>query len=702
MYIYIAYIACVLILLVLGITVIVADRKSPINRSFLTLTITSIYWILMLFLGYYFEATPEVSIVFIRLANSAGILAGLVLSVFFYLFPKKTFKISKVISVVVFVLAGIIFSISAFTPLVEKSIIIENGIIIHEELGPFMGVFTISSAALILGAVIFSIIKLKDLQGIERKKMKISAVGLFTFVIIAVITNLVLPIFGNNDFARVSVLSTLIFTIPVFYSLQKHRFIDASNFALGLLQKIVLIGLYLFVATGAFSLMVTIIPGANFYILVPISAFIALMILQRIEKVFPQFYTSSFKALTDGLAELKAKLVYGEDYTQFMNLLENFFIIKMNIKNVRIFAIRSSEEKLAVPVYIKDKLTEELEKNRDDLLVYEEIKFKRLEEDTKNIIMEKMKAIDSCLAIPLFSESNLIGIFSIGFKAKDEGFSREEINEILKIKHILEVGFMNILLKKNLQEENNFMKSVIEEKTKKLKEQFKQIKELLNQKSDFIAVTAHEFRTPLSIALFQLQNMMETYEKTPDIENDLATVEKALEDLKTLTQKLFDVQKYDLNKVDLVLEPVGIKKYVSEIYQGFKTTADDKGIELTLNDMIKEEIEMQLDQSQMRQVFHNLLNNAAKFVPAKGGKIRIELSDNEENITIKIIDNGNGVSDEEKGQIFEKFKSKKNSAAAGIGLGLYLCFKITELHKGKINVEDAPGGGASFVINLPK
>lgn len=705
MYIYIAYIICVVILISLGVVAILTDRKSSNNKAFLGITIISVYWVASLFLTYYFgdRGNVELSTFFIRLANSAGILAGFILAIFFYYFPRKTFEASSTAKIILLIATVFFFTISSFTALIEKLVIIEGGEIIQEDYGPLAGLFAIFSFGLIFLALGIGIKKMFILHGLERKKIKIVVIGLSAFVIVTVTTNFVIPLlYGKNYLVKESVLFSLLFTIPVFYSLQKHRFFDASNVALTILRKVVLLILFVSVALSVYGLITLITSEVDPIISVVISSITALLVFKRIEKVFPQFYTSSFRALTDGLAELRAKLVYGEDYEEFIKLLEEFFVIKMNIKNVRIFAIRSSDEKLAVPVYIKDELTEELEHRRNDLLVYDEIKFKRMDEDTKEKIRRKMNKIDSCLAIPLFSENNLIGIFSVGFKSKNEGFSREEILEILRIKHILEIGFMNILLKKNLQEENDFMKKVIEEKTKKLKEQFKQIKELLNQKSDFIAVTAHEFRTPLSIALFQLQDMMDTYEKNPGVTKDLEEVEKAIEDLKTLTQKLFDVQKYDLNKINLTLEPVGIKKYIKEIYKGFKTTADEKGIELSLKDLMKKEVEMQLDQSQMRQVFHNLLNNAFKFIPTKGGKIIIELSDDPKNIYIKIIDNGKGVSNEEKDKIFEKFRSKKNSAAAGIGLGLYLSFKITELHKGGIHVEDASGGGASFIINLPK
>ena len=103
------------------------------------------------------------------------------------------------------------------------------------------------------------------------------------------------------------------------------------------------------------------------------------------------------------------------------------------------------------------------------------------------------------------------------------------------------------------------------------------------------------------------------------------------------------------------------------------------------------------DQAQLRQVFHNLLTNASKFTP-KGGRIELSLSSKDSQIQVSVDDSGDGIPDVLKKSIFEKFRTKK--AGAGIGLGLYLCMKIIELHKGKIWVEDSKLGGASFKIIL--
>jgi two-component system OmpR family sensor kinase len=103
----------------------------------------------------------------------------------------------------------------------------------------------------------------------------------------------------------------------------------------------------------------------------------------------------------------------------------------------------------------------------------------------------------------------------------------------------------------------------------------------------------------------------------------------------------------------------------------------------------------------MRQVMHNLLTNAQKFTQ-ENGNITIQVEAKKGLISLSVIDNGPGISKNDKQRIFEKFQTTKSHMGMGIGLGLYLCKSIVDLHKGYIEIHDTPGGGATFLIKFPK
>ena len=241
------------------------------------------------------------------------------------------------------------------------------------------------------------------------------------------------------------------------------------------------------------------------------------------------------------------------------------------------------------------------------------------------------------------------------------------------------------------------MKAIIEKKTRQLKKKIKEINELLKQQADFIAVTAHEFRTPLSIATFQVDDILHSKKPAKERLKNLTVVETSIANIKQLTEKLFAVQQYDLNKVEIHPEKIELTSFMKELHKDFVPIMKDKGLSISLKMGTKKKLSTVVDQAQFRQVLHNLLTNASKFTP-KGGKIQLYLGGSKGMIDIRVDDNGDGIPDNLKKTIFEKFRTKK--AGAGIGLGLYLCKKIIELHKGKLCVEDSPMGGASFRISL--
>jgi signal transduction histidine kinase len=125
---------------------------------------------------------------------------------------------------------------------------------------------------------------------------------------------------------------------------------------------------------------------------------------------------------------------------------------------------------------------------------------------------------------------------------------------------------MNILLKEALEEENDLMKKIINKKTENLEEQNREVSKLLKQQSDFIAVAAHEFRTPLSIALFQIEDATDTYKNNDKIFNEMKVVQGSLNNLRVLTNSLFDTEKYDLEKIEVNKININILDFLKEIF----------------------------------------------------------------------------------------------------------------------------------------
>ena len=140
---------------------------------------------------------------------------------------------------------------------------------------------------------------------------------------------------------------------------------------------------------------------------------------------------------------------------------------------------------------------------------------------------------------------------------------------------------------------------------------------------------------------------------------------------------------------------------VSEIGEAFQAVAQQKGIALSLE--TPGDVSVMGDETQLRQLFSNLIDNAVKYTPS-GGAINIAVAADNEQVTVTVQDTGIGISKEDIPRIFDRFyrvdksRSRENG---GSGLGLSICYWIVKAHQGTIEVGSSPGNGTTIFVTLP-
>ena len=230
----------------------------------------------------------------------------------------------------------------------------------------------------------------------------------------------------------------------------------------------------------------------------------------------------------------------------------------------------------------------------------------------------------------------------------------------------------------------------------------------LGQMRRFVADASHELRTPLVSVrgyaeLYRkgaLKKKSEVQEAMLRIESEAIRMSSLVESLLTLA-RLDENQQLDAKKVDM------IELIQSVIKSG--SSADKKlsfsvltlsGAKLPKDEKIFAEI----NESQIRQVLVNLIENAKRF-SANNSSIEIAIGQKtEDEITIEVIDHGDGIPKQLRDKVFERFyraDNSRNRETGGTGLGLDIVKEIVLLHKGLIEVRDTPQGGATFRVKLP-
>ena len=149
-------------------------------------------------------------------------------------------------------------------------------------------------------------------------------------------------------------------------------------------------------------------------------------------------------------------------------------------------------------------------------------------------------------------------------------------------------------------------------------------------------------------------------------------------------------------------QKVELDMLLLEVYETHDPLMKEKGLDLTLSLYEQDIPAMQLDKDRITQVLSILLDNARNHTPVPG-KIELELAVHRNRVQIRVSDTGPGVTDSERKRIFERFyRSEKSRSQRGhFGLGLSIAAEIVKKHNGRIWVQDAPTGGAEFVVELP-
>lgn len=687
----------------MGIIVLRSDLKSKSNILFFALCLSLIIWLFFLFFSFYVAAfSYDMAFFTVKISWAASFTILPLVIAFLYYFPHVTFKISR-FKALAFSAYVMFFSlITIFSDFLESDIVIENGILTKDIFGPMYPLYLISMLIFLSFTIYLFIHKLLRTRGIERKKIAIAFFGLIFTAVVVIFTNTILPFFGIFSLQPISVIFVLILVSSFFYSIQKCRFFDLSHLFLSLTRKSILVLGFALTFLLVHIIFTYLLPNISPIVPGLFAALSAVFFIVWLNRMFPQLSGKDFREFKKLLSELQSNVYYVESYKSLLDFMEESFVIKLHISKADLLSVRTRNINMNIPVYVHNAFIKILEKNVRDVLVFDEIKFLNFPEDVKKLLIKVLSDLKASLCFPLFRESKLIGLFLLGTKENTTPYTGDEIKEVLKLKKYIEISFMNILLKRNMQEENDLMKKIIREKTTQLSKKVKEVKQLVKQQADFITVTAHEFRTPLSIAMFQLEDTLEKHRHTKKVNSELELLDKSLKNLKYLTEELFQVQQHDLEKVKLNKSNTEIVNFITETFVNFKPPMEKKSISFKLVNNIKYDLFICIDASQMRQVLHNLLGNALKFSAKRNAKIVLSIDDLGDYVLIKLSDNGGGIPDIDKLRIFEKFQSKNPSMGMGLGLGLYLCKKIVELHSGKIWVEDSLIGGAAFCIKLKK
>ncbi len=225
--------------------------------------------------------------------------------------------------------------------------------------------------------------------------------------------------------------------------------------------------------------------------------------------------------------------------------------------------------------------------------------------------------------------------------------------------------------------------------------------EVDQMKSRFFANISHEFRTPLTLILGPVRQIIETMEDGK-VRSELQVVQRNANRLLGLVNQLLDVARLESGTMKLRTVLQDIVPMVKALTLSFASYAERKGITLAFS-AETEKIPVYIDRDKLEKIVTNILSNAFKFTP-EGGRIEVAVAMDDGRVDLTIRDTGIGIAAEKIPRIFDRFYQadvRHPKGQEGTGIGLSLTKELVELHRGSIKVDSLEGKGTTFVIRLP-
>jgi DNA-binding response OmpR family regulator/nitrogen-specific signal transduction histidine kinase len=230
------------------------------------------------------------------------------------------------------------------------------------------------------------------------------------------------------------------------------------------------------------------------------------------------------------------------------------------------------------------------------------------------------------------------------------------------------------------------------------------IEEISAMKVKFFTNLSHELRTPVSLIMLPIENML-AKNLDAGVKNNLTMVLRNAKRLLFIVNQLLDFRKLEVGEISYHPVIGNIVSFIKDVTLPFTDIAQNKNIKLTVKSNI-EELYTNFDHNKLERILFNLLSNAFKFTPNHGA-IDVNIQYNEEKdlpIRIEVTDTGIGIDKNKIENIFKPFYQADNQgsiANMGTGIGLSITYEFVRLHNGNIHVESVPDKGTSFIIELP-
>ena len=220
-------------------------------------------------------------------------------------------------------------------------------------------------------------------------------------------------------------------------------------------------------------------------------------------------------------------------------------------------------------------------------------------------------------------------------------------------------------------------------------------------KNEFLSRMSHELRTPLN-SILGFGQLLEVAELNLRDSESVEQIMRAGNHLLELVNEVLDIARIEAGRLELSLEPVLVSDFVAEAVDLVRPMAERQDVTVDSGDATGCAYHMLADRQRLKQVLLNILSNAVKY-NRPGGVVSLSCADDDETITLRVLDTGIGISPDRLERVFTPFDrlGVESTGVEGTGLGLSLSQALVEAMGGEITVNSRLGEGSTFTLTLP-
>lgn len=221
-----------------------------------------------------------------------------------------------------------------------------------------------------------------------------------------------------------------------------------------------------------------------------------------------------------------------------------------------------------------------------------------------------------------------------------------------------------------------------------------------NMKMEFFTNVSHEFRTPLTLIMAPLEELLARPAGDKPLRRQLEFIMLNARRLLFLVDQLMEFRKTELGTLRLKVKKGDIVSFLHELYRSFAPLSNRHHVRYTFTST-EAKLSLNFDRDCIEKICFNLLSNAFKFTP-DGGSVELRLSRTDKHAVIAVTDSGIGIDKKHQDKVFDRFYRVNNGEVRpGSGVGLALTKRLVEQHHGQIRVESESEKGASFIVTIP-